>query len=617
MTVQRHSRFRARLVRGVACALLALGALVAGTHGTQNAVANGDTRTLSVRQMHTGERVTVTFRRNGRYDRDALKQLDWIMRDWRRDEAREMDPRLYDTLWEVHRSARSQQPLHVVSAYRSPRTNEMLRQRSRGVARSSQHIEGKATDFYLPDVSSARLREIGMRLQRGGVGFYPRANTPFVHIDVGSVRHWPRMTRSQLSQLFPDGKTVHLPSDNQPLARYEQARREILAAGGTVQGERGSAVANAGGRQRSLWSALFGDDEGESNADEAYAALPTEVSETDQRYALMRSLNAPQAAPAPAPQPVQVARAPEPAPAPAAAVPAPLPPTPPAAVAEPAPLQLAFAPLPPARPAQEVAPAAVSPDERSTIAALAEAAAERPSLAQFASASSETTVVAALPQARPVEFGGAGTVAQLPAADAGPRLVWAAGPDGAPTTPAAAAEPAQAAPTQLALAPVPPPRFDRDVASAAPVIPAPPAPTPEPPQVATAFAPAPPVRAGADSAFAGIAGALGLRGGDPAPPATTASVPRALASGPPPTQQPEADPLRALFAARSLVADSSSAAPAVPRVRVASASVRNGAPAGLVAIPSAGVAVGFSRGAAGPAGTFRAGPAVRRIAIAQ
>lgn len=616
MTVQRPSRFRARLARSVACAVVALGVLVAGTDGTQNAVANGDTRTLSVRQMHTGDRVTVTFRRNGRYDRDALRQLDWIMRDWRRDESREMDPRLYDTLWEVHRSARSQQPLHVVSAYRSPQTNEMLRRRSRGVARSSQHIEGKATDFYLPDVPSSRLREIGIRLQRGGVGFYPRANTPFVHIDVGSVRHWPRMTRSQLSQLFPDGKTVHLPADNKPLARYEQARREILAAGGTVEGERGTAVASAGGRPRSLWSALFGNDEGEANADEAYAALPAEVSELDQRYALIHSLNAPQAAPAPAPAPVpavapapvQVARAPEPAA---------VSPTPPVAIAEApaAPLQIAAAPLPPARPALDTAPASVSADERSTVAALAEAAAERPSEARFASASAESTVVAALPQPRPSEFGGAGTVAQLPAGEpSGPRLVWAAGPDGLPT-PAAPEEPAQVAPTQLAFAPVPPPRFDRAATPAiataqAPATPA--APPVEAAQGVAAFAPTPPVRAGADSAFAGVAGALGLRGAELPAPLTTASAPPAAAH--PPAEQ---DPLRALFAARSLVAGTAAVGRGVPHVQVASASVRDGAPTGLVAIPAAGVAGGFSRDAAGPAGAFRAGPAVRRIAIAQ
>ena len=94
----------------------------------------------------------------------------------------------------------------------------MLRRRSSAVAKNSQHMQGKAMDFYLPDVSTVRLRAIGMRIQNGGVGYYPNAYTPFVHLDVGSVRAWPRMTRAQLASIFPDGKTVHIPSDGTPSA---------------------------------------------------------------------------------------------------------------------------------------------------------------------------------------------------------------------------------------------------------------------------------------------------------------------------------------------------------------------------------------------------------------
>ncbi|MCZ2982763.1 DUF882 domain-containing protein, partial [Acinetobacter baumannii] len=81
-----------------------------------------------------------------------------------------------------------------------------------------------------------RIREVGLQMQRGGVGWYPHAGTPFVHLDVGSVRMWPRMTHDQLARLFPDGKTVHLASDNRPFPRYEEAKAEILARGGTVAG---------------------------------------------------------------------------------------------------------------------------------------------------------------------------------------------------------------------------------------------------------------------------------------------------------------------------------------------------------------------------------------------
>ena len=96
-----------------------------------------------------------------------------------------------------------------------------------------------------------------MRLQHGGVGFYPNSAHSFVHLDAGSVRAWPRMTRGQLMALFPDGKTVHLPTDNKPLARYEEARAEILAKGGAVAGMAYASAEDSGGR-RSLWATLFG-----------------------------------------------------------------------------------------------------------------------------------------------------------------------------------------------------------------------------------------------------------------------------------------------------------------------------------------------------------------------
>lgn len=210
--------------------------LLGGTRGTQDAIANGDTRTLSIYHTHTKESLTVTFKRDGRYDRAALEQLNWLLRDWRVDEPIKMDPRLFDTVWEAYRSVGSQEPINVVSAYRSPGTNAMLRRRSKMVAEYSQHMLGKAMDFYLPDVSIDQIRAIGMRMQKGGVGWYPRSGSPFVHLDVGSVRSWPRMTHDQLARLFPDGKTVHLPSDNRPLPGYEVARAEILARGGTVLG---------------------------------------------------------------------------------------------------------------------------------------------------------------------------------------------------------------------------------------------------------------------------------------------------------------------------------------------------------------------------------------------
>ena len=189
--------------------------------------AAGDVRTLTFFHTHSEETATVTFRRNGRYDEQGLNQLNWLLRDWRSDETTRMDPRLFDILWELQRELGSASPIHVISAYRSPATNGALRRRSGAVAENSLHMAGKAIDVRLPDVDTAKLRAIAMKAQFGGVGAYPAAE--FVHVDTGSVRAWPRMTQEQLAQLFPTGKTVHLPSNGQPLARHDEARAEIAA----------------------------------------------------------------------------------------------------------------------------------------------------------------------------------------------------------------------------------------------------------------------------------------------------------------------------------------------------------------------------------------------------
>jgi Bacterial protein of unknown function (DUF882) len=109
----------------------------------------------------------------------------------------------------------------------------MLRHRSAhsGVARHSQHMLGHAMDFYIPGVPLEQIRFAGLRLQRGGVGFYPTSGSPFVHLDTGNIRHWPRMTHDQLARVFPDGRTVHVPSDGVPLKGYELARAEIEKRG--------------------------------------------------------------------------------------------------------------------------------------------------------------------------------------------------------------------------------------------------------------------------------------------------------------------------------------------------------------------------------------------------
>ena len=249
---------RIRLGWRASVASLACFAAIVGPSPTQNAVADGGTRTLTLYHAHTQENITVTFRRSGSYDNGALQKLNWFLRDWRRDEPTNMDPRLFDVLWETYRETGSGSAIRVVSAYRSPSTNGMLRRRSRAVAKNSQHMLGKAMDFHIPDVSMARVREIGMRLQRGGVGYYPSAGTPFVHLDAGSVRSWPRMPRHQLERLFPDGMTVHLPADGTPLRNYESALSMIQSRGGSA-----FSYADVTSPRRSLWAMLFGGEDGE------------------------------------------------------------------------------------------------------------------------------------------------------------------------------------------------------------------------------------------------------------------------------------------------------------------------------------------------------------------
>jgi uncharacterized protein YcbK (DUF882 family) len=230
---------------GYSCGLAIL-IFLFGSRALQNAVAEGDTRTISMHHLHTGEDITITYKRDGRYDEAALEKLNWFLRDWRRNEETKMDPHLIDLVWEVQREASTQEAIQVVCGYRSPKTNAMLRRSSSGVARFSQHMLGHAMDFYIPGIPLEHLREIGLRLQRGGVGFYPESGSPFVHMDTGEVRMWPRMTHEELARVFPDGRTVLIPTDGKPLPGYAPALAEIKKEGGAPSDKSLDAARNAG-----------------------------------------------------------------------------------------------------------------------------------------------------------------------------------------------------------------------------------------------------------------------------------------------------------------------------------------------------------------------------------
>jgi len=345
---------------------------------TESAVANGDTRTIVLSSNHTNESGSFTYMVDGAYDQATLDKLNWFLRDWRLNEPTKMDPKLFDIVWEVYRESGSKLPIDVLSGYRSPQTNAMLRRRSREVAKYSQHMEGKAMDAHFQDVDTATIRDIAMRMEAGGVGFYPSAYTPWVHVDSGDVRYWPRMNRDALARLFPDGKTVFIPSDGQPMAGYDQARAEIEARGGEVQVARADNASSGGGLLSWLVGAKAGgaDDEEEGSGVEAAptarggrAPLPNPAA------AQVASADAPREAPASAaaPQPtptVAAAEATDSAEAPPADpndgdVSTPLPPR------KPVELILADAPTPPARPTElAFAATAGASGDRDLIAAL-------------------------------------------------------------------------------------------------------------------------------------------------------------------------------------------------------------------------------------------------------
>ena len=148
-------------------------------------------RILSFFNTHTGERLKAAYCTGGSYQPDALRDLNYILRDFRANEIKPIDPRLFDLLNELGGTLETDQPFHIISGYRSPHTNEMLRERGgavTGVASHSLHMVGQAIDIRVPGVQLQNLRNAAKSLKIGGVGFYPDLN--FVHVDVGRVRYW-------------------------------------------------------------------------------------------------------------------------------------------------------------------------------------------------------------------------------------------------------------------------------------------------------------------------------------------------------------------------------------------------------------------------------------------
>ena len=297
-----------KVAKVVAVGLLALAVSTPVFVGTPSQ-AGGETRSLKIYYVHTGEKAVITYKRNGKFDPDGLEKLNRILRDWRKNQPTKMNPRLFDLIWEVYRESGSHEFIYVICGFRSPGTNEMLRTRSAhtGVAKKSQHMLGNAMDFYIPDVRLTKLRELGMKLQEGGVGYYPTSGSPFVHMDVGGVRAWPRMDRQDLVRLFPDGKTMHIPADGRPLPGYQEAVADYKRRmSSDIQ------IASSSSSRRGFFARLFGGggaDEEEDNADEGTPATVAVASaaKKGQPAPTASDDDDDSAAPAAAPTQVQVA----------------------------------------------------------------------------------------------------------------------------------------------------------------------------------------------------------------------------------------------------------------------------------------------------------------------
>ncbi|WP_196504350.1 DUF882 domain-containing protein [Aestuariivirga litoralis] len=233
---------RKLLVAFAASGLLALG-------GLAPVVAGGENRTISLSHIHTGETLTVTYMKDGRLVPSAMKQINYLLRDWRKNEVITIDPETINLIWELHEDLGSHEPIRIVCGYRSAKTNALLHRIGRHVAKESQHIRGKAIDFYFPDVPTIKIRNVALVRQVGGVGYYRSAGGPtgFLHADSGRVRHWgPGISSSQMAQIFRDGQ------------KYVGKRLRLNAGNDTLVASNDAGTTSTGKRPAGFFSKMLG-----------------------------------------------------------------------------------------------------------------------------------------------------------------------------------------------------------------------------------------------------------------------------------------------------------------------------------------------------------------------
>lgn len=177
---------RRRFLKGLACG----SALTLGAPKLVQAAFTGFSshKSLALEHHHTGESINLTYFEHGRYIAGAMEEISYLLRDYHNEEVHAVDPALLDQLHNIKLLLGSNKPFHIVSGYRSPQTNANLRRHSRGVARHSLHMEGRAVDIRMEGVGAKSIRDVALTLQSGGVGYYPHSN--FVHVDTGDLRTW-------------------------------------------------------------------------------------------------------------------------------------------------------------------------------------------------------------------------------------------------------------------------------------------------------------------------------------------------------------------------------------------------------------------------------------------
>ena len=301
-------------------------AIAAGSYFSWHAPASsgGETRTISIYHIHTKESLTITYKKDGKYIPSAMKKINYILRDWRRNEVITISPRTIDLVWELHEDLGSKQPVHIVSAYRSPKTNAFLKSIGRNVARKSQHMVGKAIDIYFPDVPTKKMRNSALVRQVGGVGYYRSGGGPtgFLHVDSGRVRHWgPAISQREMASIMREyRRTVGARlkrKGNQAVPEVEVAEADADPTAAGLPSQQEVAEASVKGKKKNIpvETAYTEDDEELAGMSEDASATPKkpklktteEPAQPEEQVAEVTEA-APQApaVPRPRPKPIEV-----------------------------------------------------------------------------------------------------------------------------------------------------------------------------------------------------------------------------------------------------------------------------------------------------------------------